>query len=114
MATEPITAYLDDHLAGSAAAIHIFEVLRDDTGLAAWSLALLKEIEADRRVLTDLRLRIDQTTNPLKDAIGWLGGVLGRVKLHQQVVGSSRSAGRWNPTEARALESAPRGLRFSA
>jgi hypothetical protein len=87
MATEPIIVYLDDHLAGSATAIQILETLRDDTGLGAWSVALLKEIEADRRVLSDLRLRIDQTPNPLKEAIGWLAGALGRVKLHQQVSG---------------------------
>ena len=86
MSTEPIIVYLD-HLAGSATAIQILEVLHDDTGLGAWSLALLKEIETDRRVLTDLRLRIDQTPNPLKDAIGWFAGALGRVKLHQQVSG---------------------------
>ena len=61
MATEPIIVYLDDHLAGSATATQILEVLHEDTGLGAWSLALLKEIEADGRVLTDLRLRIDQT-----------------------------------------------------
>jgi hypothetical protein len=87
MATEPIIVYLDDHLAGSATAIQILEVLRDDTGLGAWSSAMLKEIEADRRVLSDLRLRIDQTPNPLKEAIGWVAGTLGRVKLHQQVSG---------------------------
>ena len=88
MATEPIIAYLDDHLAGSATAIQILEVLRDDTELGAWSSALLREIEADRRVLTDVRLRIDRTPNPLKDAIGWFAGALGRVKLHQQVSGA--------------------------
>jgi hypothetical protein len=87
MATEPIIVYLDDHVAGSATAIQGLEVLRHDTGLGAWSLTLLKEIEADRRVLTDLRLRIDQTPNFLKDAIGWFAGALGRVKLHQQVSG---------------------------
>jgi hypothetical protein len=87
MTTEPIVVYLDDHLAGSATAIQILETLRDDTRLGAWSVALLKEIEADRRVLSDLRLRIDQTPNPLKEAIGWLAGALGRVKLHQQVSG---------------------------
>jgi hypothetical protein len=88
MTTEPIIVYLDDHLAGSATAIQIVEVLRDDTGLGAWSVALLREIEADRGVLTDLRLRIDRTPNPLKDAIGWFAGALGRVKLHQQVSGA--------------------------
>ena len=88
MATEPIIAYLDDHLAGSATATQILEVLHEDTGLGAWSLALLKEIEADGRVLTDVRLRIDRTPNPLKDAIGWFAGALGRVKLHQQVSGA--------------------------
>jgi hypothetical protein len=87
MVAEPIVVYLDDHLAGSATAIQILETLRHDTGLGAWSVALLKEIEADRRVLSDLRLRIDQPPNPLKEAIGWLAGALGRMKLHQQVSG---------------------------
>src|SRR4026209_183995 len=87
MAAEPIIVYLDDHLAGSATASQILETLRDDTGLGAWCVALLKEIEADRRVLSDLRLRIDQPPNPLKEAIGWLAGALGRMKLHQQVSG---------------------------
>ena len=50
--TEPIIVYLDDHLAGSAIAIESWK-FRDDTELGAWSLALLKEIEADRRILTD-------------------------------------------------------------
>jgi len=50
MATEPIIVYLDDHLAGSATAIQLLEVLSDDKELGAWSLALLREIEADRRV----------------------------------------------------------------
>ena len=85
---EKIIVYLDDHLAGSATAIQLLEVLSDDKELGAWSLALLREIEADRRVLTDLRLRIDQTPNLLKDAIGWFAGALGRVKLHQQVSGA--------------------------
>jgi len=88
MATEPIIVYLDDHLAGSATAIQLLEVLSDDKELGAWSLALLREIEADRRVLTDLRLRIDRTPSPLKDAIGWFVGALGRLNLHQQVSGS--------------------------
>jgi hypothetical protein len=87
MGSEPVVVYLDDHLAGAAAAVQILETLRDDTVLGAWALALLGEIEADRRVLRDLRTRIDQTPNPLKEAIGWLAGTLSRVKLHQQISG---------------------------
>jgi hypothetical protein len=87
MATEPIIGYLDDHLAGSATAIQILETLRDDSVVGAWSSAMLKEIESDRRVLSDLRLRIDQTSNPLKEAIGWLAGTLSRAKLHPKISG---------------------------
>jgi hypothetical protein len=63
--------------------------------------ALLKEIEADRRVLSDLRLRIDQTPNPLKEALGWLAGTLGRVKLHHQISGP---VGRLESLETLAIE----------
>jgi hypothetical protein len=87
MAAEPIIVYLDDHLAGSATAIQILETLRDDSVLGAWSSAMLKEVESDRRVLSDLRLRIDQTPNFLKQAIGWLAGTLSRAKLHPQISG---------------------------
>jgi hypothetical protein len=87
MAAEPVIVYLDDHLAGSATAIQILETLRDDSVLGAWSSAMLKEVESDRRVLSDLRLRIDQTPNFLKQAIGWLAGTLSRAQLHQQVSG---------------------------
>jgi hypothetical protein len=100
MSTEPIIAYLDDHLAGSATAIHILETLRDDSVLGVWSSAMLKEIESDRRVLSDVRLRIDQTPNPLKEAIGWLAGALGRVKFHQQISGP---LGRLEALEALAI-----------
>jgi hypothetical protein len=37
--------------------------------------------------LSDLRLRIDQTPNFLKQAIGWLAGTLSRAKLHPQISG---------------------------
>jgi hypothetical protein len=85
--SEPVAVYLDDHLAGSAAAVEILETLGNDTSLGGWATALLSEIEADRRVLRDLRMRVGETPSLLKERLGWLAGTLSRIKLHQKTAG---------------------------
>ena len=67
MATsDPVTVYLDDHFAGSGAAVEILETLGSDTSLGRWAAALLSEIEADRRVLRDLRMRVGERPSLLR------------------------------------------------
>ena len=81
--SDPVAVYLDDHLAGSAAAVEILETLRSDTSLGSWATALLGEIEADRRVLRDLRMRVGDSPSLLKEGLGWLVGTLSRIKLQR-------------------------------
>jgi hypothetical protein len=49
MANEPVTVYLNGHLAGSAAALQILEALQQDSVLGSWASRLHREIEEDRR-----------------------------------------------------------------
>jgi hypothetical protein len=85
--SDPVTVYLDDHFAGSAAAVEILETLRSDTSLGSWATALLGEIEADGRVLRDLRMRVGESPSLLKEGLGWLVGALSRLKLQHEIVG---------------------------
>ena len=83
-----LDAYLNDHLAGSAAAIRLAERYRDrepGTELGALLHGLVAEIEQDRDVLADVMERVGASPNPVKRA-GALGAELvtslrGRVPM---------------------------------
>lgn len=73
-----LDAYLNDHLAGSAAAIRLAERYSDrelDTELGALLRELVAEIEQDRQVLEDVMELVGSSPNPVKRA-GALGAEL--------------------------------------
>jgi hypothetical protein len=80
--------YLNDHLAGSVAAVRLAERFRDrepDTELGRLLSELIVEIEEDRDVLLDVMERVGASRNPVKRA-GALGAELltslrGRVPM---------------------------------
>jgi hypothetical protein len=70
--------YLNDHLAGSVAAIRLAERFRErelDTELGTVLSDLIDEIEEDRDVLLDVMERVGASLNPVKRA-GALGAEL--------------------------------------
>ena len=90
MSTDPLATYLQDHLAGAAAAIELLEMLRDQhEGESVGDLAaqLLAEVEADR-VLDALARRVAGGSSLLKDATGWLGAKISQLKLGRQTAGT--------------------------
>lgn len=84
MSDETLSAYLNDHLAGSIGAIEMMEraIKENDGNLLARRLdELLKEIRKDQTVVQDVIERIGAMENPLKKAGAWLAEKAGRVKM---------------------------------
>jgi hypothetical protein len=84
MSNETLSAYLNDHLAGSVGAIQMVErAIQENSGnlLARRLEEVLKEIRKDQAVLQDLIERIGSRENRLKKAGAWLAEKAGRVKL---------------------------------
>jgi len=79
-----LATYLDDHLAGSAAAIDLIERWR--TRLVGDLITtLLEEVEAelrsDQQTLIDLRGRLEGSPGVTRPITGWLAEKLSRLKL---------------------------------
>jgi hypothetical protein len=84
LSTDALNVYLNDHLAGSTAAVDLIEQARDHnqgTPLADFLDALLDEVRADREVLEGLmdRLGVDKST--VKQAGTWLMEKVSRLKF---------------------------------
>jgi hypothetical protein len=82
-----LTTYLNDHLAGSVAALEILDHLIDhldhprggewDSSLAQ----LRREIEEDQEVLRSLLKQLGGRESPIRKAAAWLSEKMGEVKL---------------------------------
>ena len=84
MSQETLSAYLNDHLAGSIGAVEMVErsITENAGNLFGRRLEeILKEIQKDQAVLQGLIERIGSTENPLKKAGAWLAEKMGRVKM---------------------------------
>jgi hypothetical protein len=84
MTNTPLAVYLQDHLAGSAAAVEILGSLRDEhegDPLGLLASHILVEVERDRATLETLIQRVGGGSSILKDTTAWLGAKLGRFKL---------------------------------
>lgn len=88
--TEPLDSYLNDHLAGSAAAVELVERIRDNnegTALAAHMEGLLAEIEQDRDTLGAVMERLGVVRSAPKQAAGKVLEALSRLRLNEHVTG---------------------------
>jgi hypothetical protein len=84
MSEKHTSTYLQDHLAGSTAAIELLENLEKNslTGNDKLLIAkLLEEIQADRQELENLMQRWNVSTQTLRSAVAWLSEKALRVKL---------------------------------
>src|SRR5687767_12494247 len=84
MSAEVLTTYLNDHLAGSVAALELVRHLHETSkGTARERLfATLKtDIEEDQTVLQSLLQQVGGRESKVRRAAAWLGEKLGEAKL---------------------------------
>jgi hypothetical protein len=81
---DPLSIYLEDHLAGAAAGISLLESLRDHhpkEALGSFAAEILVEVEADRTTLQALAKRVGAKPGSLKEATALLAEKVSRLKL---------------------------------
>jgi hypothetical protein len=89
MSKGPLITYLNDHLAGSVAALELLDHL---AGVAATSEAqqffvtLRREVTDDQKALEELLRRLGGTESGLRKAGAWLTEKLGEMKLRLDAV----------------------------
>jgi hypothetical protein len=84
MPGKAMDVYLNDHLAGATLGVALAEQIRErheGTPLGEVLTTIAGEIEEDRQTLLGLMERMDVSTNPVKQATGWLGEKASRVKF---------------------------------
>jgi hypothetical protein len=84
MAHTNLGTYLNDHLAGSTAALELLEHLTQQhagSGIATLASGLHGEISADRKVLEDLIARIEVSESAARKATSWVMEKFARLKL---------------------------------
>lgn len=84
MVGEHAASYLNDHLAGSQAAVELLEHLEHAhkaSPIATFAAVLRTEIEQDRRELKNLMERLGVTLSSVRQAVAWLSEKLARIKL---------------------------------
>jgi hypothetical protein len=88
-------AYLNDHLAGSKAAMELVTRCRADhegTPLGETLSRLATEIAADRVTLQDLMGRLEIRSHPSKLAIAWLMEKGARLRFSRRLTGSPEAS----------------------
>lgn len=79
-----LTTYLNDHLAGSVAAIELLEHLEElagGTGRERLFASLKSEVEEDQKVLKDLLGELGGRQSRVRKAAAWLTEKVGEAKL---------------------------------
>jgi hypothetical protein len=84
MSHDNVSTYLNDHLAGSVAAIELIDDLAnasDDALLKQFLADLKREIESDQRVLEQLIAGAGESEGVVRKAAAWLSEKAARAKL---------------------------------
>jgi len=82
--SDPLSTYLEDHLAGAAYAIDLFGAIRDQHAsepMGQFAPGMLVEVDADNGVLKELAERIGTGSSGLKGISAWVAGKVSRLKL---------------------------------
>lgn len=88
---QPLDVYLNDHLAGSAAAVELVERIRasnEGTPLAAHLDGLRLDIEQDRDTLGEVMTRLGVVRSTPKQVAGKVLETLSRLRLSERITGS--------------------------
>jgi hypothetical protein len=84
MPTDPLAVYLNDHLAGSVAALELIDTLAEQERGRPLEDKLRKlrpEIEQDQGTLRQILARIDAEEHRLKQAAAWVSEKVSQAKL---------------------------------
>ena len=84
MSAEALVTYLNDHLAGSVAAVELVEWAsraHEGTPLGRFLAELGEDIKADQETLRDILKRVGGSENRVKQAGAWLTEKASRLKL---------------------------------
>jgi len=90
--TEPLDVYLNDHLAGSAAAVELVDRVRasnEGTPLATHLEGLGQRIAEDRDTLTAVMEHLGVVRSAPKQLAGKVLETLSRLRLNERVTGSA-------------------------
>lgn len=93
MALQILPIYLNDHLAGSVAAIELLDHLRkisEGTGREKLFASLQSEIEEDQKVLKGLLEKLGETQSSVRKVAAWLTEKVGEAKLKLDDPGSGQ------------------------
>ncbi len=130
LSSDPLTIYLNDHLAGSVFGLELARRARAEnrgSEFGAFLDELAVAIEQDRKELERIIERLGRRRDRLKSTAGWLAEKAGRLKLNDRLVGYSplsrlveleaiyggvqAKLALWRALQAIAPGAAPRGAR---
>jgi hypothetical protein len=93
MSTKAIHTYLNDHLAGSVAALELLDHLADlhpEPDRKQFFTALYAEVQEDQRVLQRLLGQVGGEESTVRKAAAWLTEKLGQAKLRLDDLGDGQ------------------------
>jgi hypothetical protein len=93
MSSKALSTYLNDHLAGSVAALELLDHLAElhsDPDRKRFFTGLRAEVEEDQSVLQQLIKKVGGEESPARKAAAWLTEKLGRVKLRLDDAGDGQ------------------------
>jgi hypothetical protein len=90
MPSTALTTYLNDHLAGSVAALELLgHLLERDPGSGRDELIRIRaEIDEDQQVVRQILRQLGGQESPMRKAAAWIAEKLGQVKLRVDDTGS--------------------------
>lgn len=83
--TDPLAAYVQDHLAGARFAVTLLQDLSKqnfDADVAHFSVDLRSQVEADRQVLEEFSIQLGSATHSWKEIAAWVAQKVSQFKLN--------------------------------
>jgi hypothetical protein len=80
LSSRHLGVYLNDHLAGSAAALELLAELGSVEGLEEWAARLQSDVAEDRHQLEQLMRKADVTQSATRQAVAWITEKLAELK----------------------------------
>jgi hypothetical protein len=76
-----LATYLNDHLAGSTAAIEMLTTLEAEPGFEQWARSVREDVARDQQELEALMERLGVARSPARRLAGWMGEKLAKAKM---------------------------------